>query len=128
MMKLLLGDPHVKKSNLEESQKLMNFVIDVAVSRKVDSIEILGDLFHTHAVKRLEVEDFWIKTLKEVKDEKERSYHRIERRYGSFSRSFELPTDVDASAVEATYKDGVLKLSLPKTEEQSLKKIEVKSS
>ena len=65
---------------------------------------------------------------KEEKEEKKRSYHRIERRYGSFFRSFELPADVDASAVEATYKDGVLKLSLPKTEEQSLKKIEVKSS
>ena len=64
---------------------------------------------------------------KEEKEEKKRSYHRIERRYGSFFRSFELPADVDASSVEATYKDGVLKLSLPKTEEQSLKKIEVKS-
>ena len=64
---------------------------------------------------------------KEEKEEKKRSYHRIERRYGSFFRSFELPADVDASSVEATYKDGVLKLRLPKTEEQSLKKIEVKS-
>ena len=65
---------------------------------------------------------------KQEQEEKEDSYHRIERRYGSFSRSFELPADVDAGKVKANYKDGVLKLNLPKTEEQSIKKIEVKTS
>jgi HSP20 family protein len=65
---------------------------------------------------------------KQVKEEKEKNYHRTERRYGSFSRSFELPADVDTNKVEAKYKDGVLRLSLAKTKEQSLKKIEVKAS
>lgn len=65
---------------------------------------------------------------KQVQEEKEKNYHRIERRYGSFSRSFELPADVDANNVEAKYKDGVLRLSLAKTKEQSVKKIEVKAS
>lgn len=65
---------------------------------------------------------------KQEHEEKEKDYHRIERRYGSFSRSFELPGDVDPNKVKATYKHGVLKLNLPKTEEQSVKKIEVKSS
>ena len=59
--------------------------------------------------------------------DKGENYHRIERRYGSFSRSFELPAEVDAEKVKATYKDGVLKLNLPKTKEASVKKIDVKS-
>lgn len=61
-------------------------------------------------------------------EEKNENFHRIERRYGAFSRSFELPADVDANKVKATYKDGVLKISLPKTKEQSVKKIEIKTS
>ena len=61
-------------------------------------------------------------------EEKEESYHRVERRYGSFSRSFELPADVDVNKVKAIYKDGVLKLSLPKTKEQTVKKIEIKTA
>ncbi|MBN2062167.1 MAG: Hsp20/alpha crystallin family protein [Deltaproteobacteria bacterium] len=65
---------------------------------------------------------------KQEKEEKEKDYHCIERRYGSFSRSFELPADVDFNNVEARYKDGVLKLNLPKTKEQSIKKIEIKTS
>ncbi len=47
--------------------------------------------------------------------EKIENYHRIERRYGSFFRSFELPADVDGDGVEAGYKDGVLTVNLPKT-------------
>jgi len=47
--------------------------------------------------------------------EKIENYHRIERRYGSFFRSFELPADLDGDRVEAVYKDGVLTVNLPKT-------------
>jgi HSP20 family protein len=65
---------------------------------------------------------------KQEHEEKDKNYHRIERKYGSFSRSFELPADVDANNVNATYKNGVLELNLPKTKEQSVKKIEVKTS
>ena len=65
---------------------------------------------------------------KQEQEEKEKNYHRIERRYGSFSRSFELPADVDANNVNATYENGVLALSLPKTKEQSVKKIEIKTT
>src|SRR5512138_146764 len=48
---------------------------------------------------------------------KEESYHRIERAYGSFSRSFTLPQTVDRDQIKAAYKDGVLKVTLPKKEE-----------
>ena len=65
---------------------------------------------------------------KQEQEEKEKNYHRIERRYGSFSRSIELPSDVDGNKVKARYKSGVLTLSLPKTKEQSVKKIEVETS
>lgn len=59
-MKILrIGDPHVKVSNIDESDSLMEFVSSVAIKNKVDRIEILGDLFHTHAILRLEVLDFW---------------------------------------------------------------------
>ncbi len=65
---------------------------------------------------------------KQEQEEKEKRYHHIERRYGFFSRSFELPADVNANKVTANYKDGVLKLNLPKTKGPSVKKIEVKTS
>lgn len=62
----------------------------------------------------------------EHQEEKE-NYHRIERRYGSFSRTIALPVDVDADKVDAAYKDGVLKITLPKTETAETKKIEIKT-
>jgi HSP20 family protein len=65
---------------------------------------------------------------KQEQETRENDYHRIERRYGSFARSFELPADVDAEKVKATYKEGILKLNLPKAKEQSVKKIEVKTA
>lgn len=59
-MKILrLGDPHAKVGCLEEMKKLILFVAEQAKLHKVDRIEILGDLFHTHNVVRLEVIEFW---------------------------------------------------------------------
>ncbi|MDL1893980.1 Hsp20/alpha crystallin family protein [Sphingobacteriales bacterium CHB3] len=63
---------------------------------------------------------------KEEKETKESSYHRLERSYGSFQRSFTLPTTVKADKVEAQYKDGILTINLPKAEEAKRKQIEVK--
>lgn len=63
-MKILrVGDPHVKVSNLDESEKLMAFICETAKNEKVDRIELLGDQFHTHAVLRLEVVQFWERWL-----------------------------------------------------------------
>jgi len=58
-------------------------------------------------------------------DVKEEQYHRIERRYGSFSRSFSLPQAVDASKVAAEYKNGVLIVRLPLREEAKPRQIKV---
>lgn len=61
----------------------------------------------------------------EHKEENER-YHRMERHFGTFQRSFALPADVNAEQIEATYKDGVLNIVIPKTETAKLRKVEVK--
>ncbi len=53
-------------------------------------------------------------------------YYRSERFYGRFQRSFTLPDNVDADKVDATYKDGVLEVKIPKTGDSARKKIEVK--
>ncbi len=60
------------------------------------------------------------------KEEKGKKYHRVERAYGSFMRSFTLPEDADGSKVNAEYKDGVLKIHLPKSEKAKPKTIEIK--
>ncbi|HUB66325.1 MAG TPA: Hsp20/alpha crystallin family protein [Candidatus Methylacidiphilales bacterium] len=60
------------------------------------------------------------------KEEKNKKYHRIERSYGNFLRSFTLPDDADGTQVNAEFKDGVLKVHLPKNEKAKPKTIEVK--
>ena len=58
---------------------------------------------------------------------KEENYHRVERAYGTFQRAFALPTLVDQEHVQATYKDGVLELRLPKSEAAKPKRIAIQS-
>lgn len=62
------------------------------------------------------------------KEEKNKRYHRVERAYGNFVRSFTLPDGADGSKVSAEFKDGVLKVHLPKGEKAKPKSIEVKVS
>jgi HSP20 family protein len=62
------------------------------------------------------------------KELQEENVHRIERRYGSFVRSFTLPTTVSAEKIKATYKDGVLDLVLPKAEEAKPKKVMIQAA
>jgi HSP20 family protein len=59
------------------------------------------------------------------KDEKEENFHRIERRYGSFARTFTLPQTVDAGSVKANYEQGVLTISLAKKEAAKPKQVKV---
>ena len=63
---------------------------------------------------------------KEEKEEKGKTYHRVERRSGSFSRTLALPCDVNADEVAADYTQGVLTVKLPKCDEAKTKKIAVK--
>ena len=55
----------------------------------------------------------------------DRNYHRIERQYGSFVRSFSLPRTVDASQIVANYRNGVLEIEVPKKEEAKPKQIAI---
>ncbi len=63
---------------------------------------------------------------KQETETKERNFHRVERSFGSFARHFRLPSLVKADKIEAQYKDGVLTITLPKSEEAKAKEIEVK--
>ena len=56
---------------------------------------------------------------------KREQFQRVERRFGSFSRSFTLPTSVDAGQIAASYKDGVLTIRLPRREEAKPRQITV---
>ncbi len=62
------------------------------------------------------------KTEQTVKDDQ---FHRVERSYGTFSRSFALPHTVDPNRVEATYKDGVLTNKLPLREDATPRQVKV---
>ena len=63
---------------------------------------------------------------KQEKEEKDKKYHRIESSYGSFRRSFTLPEDSSGEKVSAEFKDGVLKVHLPKDQTTKPKSVEVK--
>jgi HSP20 family protein len=62
------------------------------------------------------------------KEVKEQNYHRVERSYGTFTRTFSLPNSIDADKVAASYKDGVLTLTMPKKEEAKPKTIKINVS
>jgi HSP20 family protein len=63
--------------------------------------------------------------MRQEEETKERNFHRVERRYGRFSRSVTLPTTVRGDAIEAKLENGVLHLSIPKAEEVKPRKITV---
>ena len=63
---------------------------------------------------------------KQEKEEKGKKFHRIERSYGSFLRTFTMPLDADENKLTADFKDGILRVHLPKMEKPRPKAIEVK--
>jgi HSP20 family protein len=65
---------------------------------------------------------------KRGKGEKDRKYHRVERAYGCFTRSFTLPDDVDEEKLRADFREGVLSVHLPKSEKAKPRAIEVKAA
>lgn len=60
------------------------------------------------------------------KEDEGETYHRVESQYGSFNRSFQLPDNVDEESIDATYEDGLLKISVNKSEKEVKKQIEIK--
>ncbi|MBY0433861.1 MAG: Hsp20/alpha crystallin family protein [Cyclobacteriaceae bacterium] len=72
----------------------------------------------------VEVKDSFLTISGERKfssEKKDKNYHAIETQYGSFSRSFSLPDNVDSSKINAKYNNGMLELNLPKDEKKALK-------
>lgn len=98
---------------------------------KVDIVETPSAFEIQVAVPGLNKEDFNIELndnyltvsgeRKFSDEKKEKNYHAIETHYGSFSRSFALPENVDASKINAKYNNGILELTLPKDEKKALK-------
>ena len=64
-------------------------------------------------------------TKKNESEVKEEEYYRCERRYGTFERTFELPTEVDVGKIKAEFKDGVLTVTLPRTEAAKPKRVDI---
>ncbi|MBU2644604.1 Hsp20/alpha crystallin family protein [bacterium] len=62
---------------------------------------------------------------KQEKEEKNKKFHRVERHFGSFTRSFKLPDNVDDTKIDATFKDGMLNLKIPKAEKSKPKEVEI---
>ncbi len=98
---------------------------------KVDIVEN-PNAFEIHlAVPGLNKEDFNIELndnyltvsgeRKFTNEKKERTFHSIETHYGTFSRSFSLPENVDAAKINAKYNNGILELTIPKDEKKALK-------
>ena len=64
---------------------------------------------------------------KEERKESEETFYRVERSYGYFSRTIELPAEVNPNKVEASYKRGILKIKLRKTKSSEAKRIRIKT-
>jgi HSP20 family protein len=98
----------------EDAQKLVLKLEVPGISREDLDIRVEGRTLTVKGERKFESE------------EKEENFHRIERRYGSFVRSFTLPATVNTDEVSATSQDGVLSISLSKKPEAKPKQIEVK--
>lgn len=102
--------------SLDVAEDKENIIIKAdlpGVKQQDIDISITGDILTLQGERKRE---------EEVKD---KNYHRIERFYGAFKRSFTLPPYADTTKVKATYKDGVLEIVIPKTEESKPKQIKV---
>jgi len=147
--------PHRRRSGREmvrfrdEMDNLFNrfFDIDFPLSRRffgegewtprVDVIEGKEDITVKAEIPGCEADDIDVKldrrTLtisgekNQEKEEKDENVHRVERVYGSFTRLLNLPADVDAEKIEATYKKGVLSLVFKKIQASEAKKITIKT-
>ncbi len=103
--------------SLDMSETKDNFVVKAEVpgidAKHID-ISLTGDVLTIRGEKRQE------------KEEKEEDYHLVERTYGSFSRSVRLPAEVESNKIKASYKNGILAITLPKSEKAKAKEVKIK--
>lgn len=103
--------------NLSETNSEVRITMDVPGMKPEEiDVEVTGDRVRIRG------------EHKEEKEEKGRTFHRIERRTGSFSRFVELPSAVNEEKIAAEYRDGVLTLILPKAEEAKTHRVTVKAN
>jgi len=145
-MAIIRWDPFQDFVTLRE--KMNRLFEDVATSRRddkdmissswapaVDIYETENDLILSAEVPGIEEKDIEIKiedsalSIRGVrnfeKETKEENYHRIERAYGSFFRSFTLPHNIDQEKIRAEQESGVLKITMPKKPESKPKKVRI---
>src|SRR5579863_1891845 len=97
-----------------EDEHQVNLKIEVpGIDEKDIDVRIENNTLTVHGERKFE------------KEEKEENFRRVERQYGSFTRSFTLPTTVDAEKVSANYDKGILKVTLAKKAEAKPKQIKV---
>ena len=97
-----------------EDEHKVTLKIEVpGIDEKDIDVQVENNILTVHGERKIENE------------EKEENYRRVERQYGSFTRTFTLPTTVDTESVSATYDKGVLKIALPKKAEAKPKQIKV---
>jgi HSP20 family protein len=104
-------------------------------SPAVDIFETEGDIVVKAEIPGMDANDITLHLENNVltlkgerrfeKETKEENYHRIERSYGTFSRAFSIPSMVDDEKIRADYKEGVLKIVLPKKEQAKPKQIRI---
>jgi HSP20 family protein len=100
--------------NVEELEDRFEITAELPGMKKDDiNIEVQDDVLTLRGERKYE------------KEEKEANYHICERSYGTFQRAFTLPENVRADDIEAEYRDGILRLGLPKMEPQKPKEIKV---
>ncbi|THJ20975.1 MAG: Hsp20/alpha crystallin family protein [Nitrospira sp. CG24E] len=126
----MFNRPALPKTNGKETMVVADWVPSVDVTESEGEYQIKAEI---PDVKKEDVKvtlEDGVLTIqgerKQEKEEKGKKYHRVERSYGSFIRSFTLPDLVDEEKVKAEFKDGVLNLQLPKSEKAKPKAIEVK--
>jgi HSP20 family protein len=101
--------------DIEEAEKTFNVKMDLPDVKKEDiKVEMHNGTLTIQGERKQE------------KEEKDAKFHRIERQYGTFLRRFTLPTEVDEVHVAAEFKDGVLRVTVPKTVAAVVKPVEVK--
>jgi HSP20 family protein len=103
--------------DIEEDEKQYLVTMDLpGLDKKEVDIKLDGDVLTISGEK------------KDEKQENGKNYHRLERYYGKFERSFRLNEDVNKEQIEANFKNGVLRIALPKVEKAQPKQIQVKVS
>jgi len=111
---LLTSGTFVPAVDIYEDQNSLNLKLEVpGIAEKDLDIQLENNTLTVRGERKFEAE------------EKEENFHRIERRYGSFARSFTLPTTVDTDNVQASCENGILTIKLAKRAEAKPKQIKV---